>query len=120
MKNKSKQEDLCIEGEGSMFDRKACGRRLKQLRKEKNMHQDEVAVEMGISADTISKLEQGRRAPSATVVCLLANYYKTTADYILFGVARDGYAGNEWIRGLPLEKRRKVERMIEEIRGLVE
>lgn len=103
-----------------MFDRKACGCRLKQLRKEKKMHQDEVAAEMGISADTISKLEQGRRSPSATVVCILANYYKTTADYILFGVARDGYAGNEWIRELPLEKRRKVEKMIEEIKGLVE
>lgn len=103
-----------------MFDRKACGRRLKQLRKEKNMHQDEVAAEMGISADTISKLEQGRRSPSATVVCILSNYYKTSADYILFGVARDGYAGSEWIRGLPLEKRRRVEKMIEDIRGLVE
>ena len=103
-----------------MFDRKACGRRLKQLRKEKNMHQDEVAVEMGISADTISKLEQGRRAPSAMVVCLLAEYYKTSTDYILFGVDREGYEGYEWIRELPMGKRRKVERMVEEIRELVE
>lgn len=120
MRNKSKQEDLGIEGEESMFDRKACGRRLKKLRKEKNMHQDEVAAEMGISADTISKLEQGRRSPSATVVCILSNYYKTSADYILFGVDRDGYEGYEWIRELPVEKRRMVEKMIEDIRGLVE
>ena len=75
---------------------------------------------MGISADTVSKLEQGRRSPSATMVCILANYYKTTADYILFGVDRDGYEGYEWIRELTVEKRRKVEMMIEDIRGLVE
>lgn len=103
-----------------MFDRKACGRRLKQLRMDKNMHQEEVAAEMGISADTVSKLEQGRRSPSATMVCILANYYKTTADYILFGVDRDGYEGYEWIMELTVEKRRKVERMIEDMKELVE
>lgn len=103
-----------------MFDRKACGRRLKQLRMDKNMHQEEVATEMGISADTVSKLEQGRRSPSATMVCILANYYKTTADYILFGVDRDGYEGYEWIKELTVEKRRKVERMIEDMKALVE
>lgn len=103
-----------------MFDRKACGRRLKQLRMDKSMHQDEVAAEMGISADTVSKLEQGRRSPSATMVCILANYYKTTADYILFGVDRDGYEGYEWIMELPVEKRRRVERMIEDMKALVE
>lgn len=103
-----------------MFDRKACGRRLRQLRMEKDVHQEDVAVEIGISADAISKLEQGRRSPSATVVCILANYYKTTADYILFGVDREGYGAYEWIRELPLEKRRRVEKMIEELKGLVE
>ena len=87
---------------------------------DKSMHQDEVAAEMGISADTVSKLEQGRRSPSATMVCILANYYKTTADYILFGVDRDGYEGYEWIMELPVEKRRRVERMIEDMKALVE
>ncbi|MBR3834414.1 MAG: helix-turn-helix transcriptional regulator [Lachnospiraceae bacterium] len=120
MNNKSKWVVLCIVGEEYMFDKKACGRRLKQLRMDKNMHQDEVATEMGISADTVSKLEQGKRSPSATMVCILANYYKTTADYILFGVARDGCAGNEWISELSVDKRRRVERMIEELKGLVE
>ena len=103
-----------------MFDKKACGRRLKQLRIEKNMHQDEVASEMGISADTISKLEQGRRAPSASVVCILANYYNTSADYILLGIEGSYCVGDDWIRKLPVDKRQKVERMIKEIRGLVE
>lgn len=103
-----------------MFDKKACGSRLKQLRMNKNMHQDEVAAEVGLSVDTISKLEQGRRAPSATVVCILANYYKTSADYILLGVEGSDCVDDDWIRKLPVDKRQKVERMIEEIRGLVE
>ena len=103
-----------------MFDKKACGCRLKQLRIEKNMHQDEVATEMGISADSISKLEQGRRAPSAMMVCILANYYKTSTDYILFGNDREGCVEYEWIRKLSMDKRCKVERMIDEIKGLVE
>lgn len=103
-----------------MFDKKACGRRLKQLRMDKNMHQDEVAVAMGISADTVSKLEQGRRSPSATMICILANYYKTSADYILFGIKMDCYAGDEWIRNLPVDKRRRVERIIEDMKELME
>lgn len=103
-----------------MFDKKACGFRLKQLRIEKKMHQDEVATEMGISADTISKLEQGRRAPSAMMICILAKYYKTSTDYILFGVDREGYTEYEWIRKLPMDKRCKVEMMIDEIKGLAE
>lgn len=103
-----------------MFDKKACGRRLKQLRIEKNVTQSEVATEVGISADTISKLEQGRRAPSASNICILASYYQTTTDFIVLGVEREGAAGDDWIRKLPIDKRRKIERMIEDMKALVE
>ena len=102
-----------------VFDKKACGCRLKQLRIERNMTQAEVAGEVGISADTISKLEQGRRAPSASNICILANYYQTTTDFIVLGVQRKGSV-EEWIRRLPVEKRRKVERMLEDMKELVE
>lgn len=103
-----------------MFDKKACGRRLKKLRMEKHMHQNEVAAELGLSVDTISKLEQGRRAPSASVICMLVDFYRTSADYILLGVDGSGSVYDEWIRELSVDKRQKVERMFEEIRGLVE
>ena len=120
MKYRSKYVELSIKGRLFMFDKKACGCRLKQLRIQKNMHQDEVAAEVGLSVDTISKLEQGRRAPSASVVCILADFYETSADYILLGIKGSDCVGSEWIRKLPVDKRQKVERMIEEIRGLVE
>ena len=120
IKYMSKYVKLSELGRLYMFDKKACGYRLKQMRIQKNMHQDEVAAEMGISVDTISKLEQGRRAPSAYVVCILADYYKTTTDYILLGVEGGDCAEDEWVRTLSVDKRQKVERMIEEIRGLVE
>ena len=45
-----------------MFDKKECGERLRWLRKAKEKTQDEVSIELSISADTIRKLEQGIRS----------------------------------------------------------
>ena len=43
-----------------MYDKISCGERLKSLRKNKRKTQKEVSNEVGISADTIRKLEQGK------------------------------------------------------------
>ena len=51
-----------------MYDKKECGDRLKRLRKAKGKTQEEVAKEIGVSVDTICKVEQGKRSPSIAVV----------------------------------------------------
>ncbi|MCM1295247.1 MAG: helix-turn-helix domain-containing protein [Muribaculaceae bacterium] len=68
-----------------MYSKIDCGNRLRRLREAKNKTQQEVASEIGISVDTICKVEQGKRSPSVGIVDLLSAYYKTTADYIIGG-----------------------------------
>ena len=103
-----------------MYDKISCGERLKSLRKDKRKTQKEVSNEVGISADTIRKLEQGKRAPSVGVVDLLADYYGVTADYIISGINRQNTEYNEKFNGISKEKRAKVEMILEEIKELIE
>ncbi len=102
-----------------MFDKKECGERLRWLRKAKEKTQDEVSIELSISADTIRKLEQGRRAPSVEIVSILAQYYETTTDYIISGVTEPGYGYNEKLSGLSKEQRIQLEKIMDEIKGLI-
>lgn len=68
-----------------MYDKMECGKRLKQLREAIGKTQQKVAQELSISVDTLRKLEQGKRMPSAWIIDILGNYYKTTTDYIISG-----------------------------------
>lgn len=72
-----------------MYDKNECAKRLKHLREVKGKTQREVASEIGMSVDTIRKLEQGKRTPSVMVVDRLREYYKTTADYIISGIREE-------------------------------
>jgi transcriptional regulator with XRE-family HTH domain len=48
------------------------GRRLSQLRNEKNMTQERLAEAAGVSVDLINKIERGINAPSFTTIEKLA------------------------------------------------
>jgi transcriptional regulator with XRE-family HTH domain len=57
--------------------------RLKQLREEKNMTQVRLAIELGVSQETISGYEIGKAVPPADMLIKLANVLDTSVDYIL-------------------------------------
>ena len=101
-----------------MYDKKSCGERLKKIRTFKSKTQKQVSNEIGVSVDTLRKLEQGKRAPSVGVVDLLANYYGVTADYIISGIERNNEY-NEKLSVVSKEKRAKVEEVIDGILELV-
>lgn len=103
-----------------MYDKKECGIRLKQLREGKGKTQQEVAREVGVSIDTICKLEQGKRGPSVEVVDLLTGYYNTTADYIISGYVEEEEGESRLLKSLPEQKRDVVERLMKDIRELLE
>lgn len=96
-----------------MYNKTECGKRLKQLREVKGKTQQEVANEIGISVDTIRKLEQGKRSPSIIVVDALRDYYNTTADYIISGLRGEDY------RLLDKDKQVMLDSIIESIRKLM-
>lgn len=57
--------------------------RLKALRKERNLRQEQVAVALDISMSAYCHYEQGKREPTASVLNRMANYYDVSVDYLL-------------------------------------
>lgn len=62
---------------------KNLGEHIKTLRKERGLQQKEVAVEVGIDQSNYSKIENGRREPSVSVLKKLADLFEVSVDYII-------------------------------------
>ena len=63
----------------------AIGNRLYQLRKEKNISQEELANALDVSRQTISKWETGESTPDFNKICPLCEYFGITSDELLTG-----------------------------------
>ena len=57
--------------------------RLKELRKEKNLFQKDIADFLGVERTTYVKYESGVSEPNINTLILLADYYDVTVDYLL-------------------------------------
>ena len=57
--------------------------RLKELRKERGVRQEQVAVAVDISMSAYCNYEQGKREPTASVLIRMADYYDVSVDYLL-------------------------------------
>ena len=57
--------------------------RLKELRISKNLSQEQLAKETGISSTDICYYETGQRVPNAQVIITIAKYFNVTSDYLL-------------------------------------
>ena len=56
---------------------------MKELRKEKNLRQEDAAKELKIGITTYCRYELGMREPTASVLWRMADYYDVTVDYLL-------------------------------------
>ena len=56
--------------------------RLKQLRREKNITQTELAMAVGVKRSCISNWESGTRKPPSVKVSQLCRYFGVSADYL--------------------------------------
>jgi len=59
------------------------GYRLKQLRKDKNMSQEELGKLLGVTKVSISGYEKGTRVPSMEILIQILEVFNISADYIL-------------------------------------
>lgn len=59
------------------------GRRIKELRIESGMTQQQLAQKIGVATNTISQYEKGLSKTSIDVIVNLAAVLGTTADYLL-------------------------------------
>ena len=65
------------------FDMNIVAERLKILRQERNIGQNRLADEIGVSNASISYWENAKQLPSIEVLFKLSVYYDVPADYIL-------------------------------------
>ncbi|MCP4137601.1 MAG: helix-turn-helix transcriptional regulator [bacterium] len=59
-------------------------KRLKELRKEKNLKQNELAEQMGMDNKMISHYENGKSIPSIDALMKIAVIFDISVDYLLF------------------------------------
>ena len=57
--------------------------RMKELRKERKLRQEDIAAELDIGITTYCRYELGMRDPTLAVLCRMADYYDVTTDYLL-------------------------------------
>ena len=59
------------------------GKRLRELREEKELGQKELALALNTSKQNISRWEKGYFEPDQKTIVSLAQYFKVSADYLL-------------------------------------
>ena len=59
------------------------GKILLELRKQKNITQEALAAELGVTAAAISKWENGNTLPDILMLCALADFFDITTDELL-------------------------------------
>ena len=57
--------------------------KLKELRAEKGLTQDQLALKTDLSHGCIAMLETGKRAPTGNTLALLADFFEVSTDYLL-------------------------------------
>lgn len=57
--------------------------RLKQLRKKRGISQLRLAMELGMSQNTVSRYENGEREADDRTLILIADYFNVSIDYLL-------------------------------------
>ena len=68
--------------------RETFSQRLKELRLERKLLQQELAKELFVSKSTVSGWEVGRNQPSYELLIEIADYFDVTVDYL---IGRKGY-----------------------------
>ena len=59
------------------------GKNILELRRQKNITQDDLAAELGVTAAAVSKWENGYTLPDILMLCALADYFHVTTDELL-------------------------------------
>ena len=59
------------------------GNNILSLRKQKNITQEELAAELGVTAAAVSKWEKGYTLPDILMLCALADFFAVTTDALL-------------------------------------
>ncbi|MDE7203599.1 MAG: helix-turn-helix domain-containing protein [Lachnospiraceae bacterium] len=70
--------------------------RIQHLRKTKGISQEELADQIGVSRQAVSKWESAQSTPDIEKIILLSDYFGTTTDYLLKGINPVKEAKSKW------------------------
>ncbi len=79
------------------------GERLYQLRKEKNLSQEDLAERLEVSRQSVSRWENGTAAPDFEKTVRLSEIFETTTDYLLKGTMGSLPTPNAELENPPME-----------------
>lgn len=68
------------------YDLVESGKRIRKLRKQNGLTQEQLADLLGVALNTISRIEVGSRGISIDLAIELAVHFDTTLDYIFMGL----------------------------------
>lgn len=71
------------------YDIEKSGKRIRTLRKEKGITQEDFANRIGMSYKTINAIENGSKGTKIDTLVLMAEELETTLDYIILGRKSD-------------------------------
>nr|WP_308741977.1 helix-turn-helix transcriptional regulator [uncultured Anaerocolumna sp.] len=60
--------------------------RIQNLRKTKGISQEELANEVGVSRQAVSKWESGQSTPDIEKIIIMSDYFEVTTDYLIKGI----------------------------------
>lgn len=58
---------------------------LKNIRKQRGLNQQKVAMDLNISREALSQYENGKREPSQQMLLLLSDYFDVSIHYLITG-----------------------------------
>lgn len=58
---------------------------LREIRKQRNLNQQRVALDLNITREALSHYENGRRDPSLAMLLRLSEYFNVSIDYLITG-----------------------------------
>ena len=68
------------------------GKHILELRRSRNVTQEELAAELGVTAAAVSKWENGYTLPDILMLCALADFFEVTTDELLGRMHKWKYA----------------------------
>ena len=56
---------------------------LKKIRKQQNLNQQKVAIDLNISREALSHYENGKREPSLSLLVQMSQYFNVSINYLI-------------------------------------
>lgn len=67
------------------YDPISCGNRIRKIRQQHHLTQEQVAADLHVFHKHLSKIETGKSSGSVELLANIAEYFHVSTDYLLFG-----------------------------------